>query len=253
MENALATLSEKEKETLRLIVRGHDAKSIANALELSVHTINDRLRAARRKLSVTSSREAARLLLAQEGADPQFCADTDLGSACAADAGAEEPVSADGRRAVHPAIPIIAGVCIMLTILTALVLASTQGADTTAGPHAAAEQAADAEHAAQVAKAAGEWLALVDARDWEASYAATAASFQNANTLKLWSDTASQVQGELGTTLSRQFLGADDVPSPQGFTIVKYRTSYINRADVIETLSLVREDGVWKVAGIYVS
>lgn len=125
MENALATLTDKEKETLRLIVRGHDAKSIANALELSVHTINDRLRAARRKLSVTSSREAARLLLAQEDAAPHFHADTDLGSASTADADADRPPSATGRRAVHPAIPVIAGVCIMLTILAALALAST--------------------------------------------------------------------------------------------------------------------------------
>ncbi|MDQ2763305.1 MAG: LuxR C-terminal-related transcriptional regulator, partial [Pseudomonadota bacterium] len=43
------TLSDKEKQTLRLIVRGHDAKSIARSLGLSVHTINERLRDARRK------------------------------------------------------------------------------------------------------------------------------------------------------------------------------------------------------------
>ena len=33
-------LTEKEKQTLRLIVRGHDAKSVARSLGLSVHTIN---------------------------------------------------------------------------------------------------------------------------------------------------------------------------------------------------------------------
>lgn len=49
-------LTEKEKQTLRLIVRGHDAKSVAVTLGLSVHTINERLRDARRKLAVSSSR-----------------------------------------------------------------------------------------------------------------------------------------------------------------------------------------------------
>ena len=60
-------LTDKEKQTLRLIVRGHDAKSIARSLGLSVHTINERLREARRKMAVSSSREAARLLLEVEG------------------------------------------------------------------------------------------------------------------------------------------------------------------------------------------
>jgi TonB family protein len=51
-----------------LLAQGHEAKSIASTLDLSVHTVNERLRAARRKLGVSSSREAARLLLAQEEA-----------------------------------------------------------------------------------------------------------------------------------------------------------------------------------------
>ena len=67
MKNAIAELTEKEKQTLRLIVLGHDAKSMATALDLSVHTINERLRSARRKLETTSSREAARTLFESEG------------------------------------------------------------------------------------------------------------------------------------------------------------------------------------------
>ena len=67
MHEGIAELTEKEKQALRLMLRGHDAKSIARELNRSVHTVNDRLRAARRKLAVTSSREAARLLLEEEG------------------------------------------------------------------------------------------------------------------------------------------------------------------------------------------
>lgn len=59
-------LTEKEKQALRLILRGHDAKSAARELAVSVHTVSERLRDARRKLGVTSSREAARRLLADE-------------------------------------------------------------------------------------------------------------------------------------------------------------------------------------------
>ena len=69
--HGLDALTEKEKQTLRLIVRGHDAKSVARDLDLSVHTINERLRDARRKLAVSSSREAARLLFAAENKLPR--------------------------------------------------------------------------------------------------------------------------------------------------------------------------------------
>lgn len=62
-----ARLTQREREVLRLLGRGHDAKSAAAALGVSVHSVNERLREARGKLGVTSSREAARLLLAEEG------------------------------------------------------------------------------------------------------------------------------------------------------------------------------------------
>ena len=71
MTAPIQTLTEKEKETLRLLVDGHDAKSMARQLGLSVHTINERLRDARRKMAVSSSREAARKLRAIEHCPPE--------------------------------------------------------------------------------------------------------------------------------------------------------------------------------------
>src|SRR4051812_40510864 len=66
----LESLSDRERDVLRLLARGHDAKSIACTLEISVHAVNERLRETRRKLGVSSSREAARMLLARESASP---------------------------------------------------------------------------------------------------------------------------------------------------------------------------------------
>ena len=40
----MESLSDRERETLRLLGRGHEAKSIASTLGLSVHTVNERLR-----------------------------------------------------------------------------------------------------------------------------------------------------------------------------------------------------------------
>lgn len=75
----LQLLSEREKEALRLLGHGHDAKSAARELGLSVHTVNERLRSARHKLQVTSSKAAVRLLLAHEAPDKLVYKDFGVG------------------------------------------------------------------------------------------------------------------------------------------------------------------------------
>lgn len=78
-DDPFACLSEREKAVLRLLARSHDAKSSARALGLSVHTVNEYLRAARRKLAVSSSREAARRLADHEAGLPKSVVDRKIG------------------------------------------------------------------------------------------------------------------------------------------------------------------------------
>lgn len=244
MTDALAALTEKEKQALRLLVRGHDAKSIARHLHLSVHTINERLRDARRKLAVPSSREAARLLYDQEGA-PEKLGNSGLGEADGprtADRGATQPAS---RR-----LPILAGVAIMS--LTAALLAALALPGTT--PPSAPTVQTDPAIARTVETAARDWLALLDRSDWTASYAATAASFRELNTLEQWTAASEKVRKPLGAVRSRVLLAQESVPAPpNGVEMVRFRTSYANRADVVETVSLAKEGGAWRVVGIYAS
>jgi DNA-binding CsgD family transcriptional regulator len=70
MEEDRYRLTEKERAVLSLLAQGHDAKSIATALSLSVNTVHERLREARRKTGASSSRAAARLLADRE--EPQI-------------------------------------------------------------------------------------------------------------------------------------------------------------------------------------
>lgn len=60
--SAIASLSDKELEVLHLLAMGHTAKSIAARLGQSEASINERLRDARRKTGVGSSRELARIV-----------------------------------------------------------------------------------------------------------------------------------------------------------------------------------------------
>ena len=64
--SAIASLSTKELEVLRLLAVGHTGKSIAARLGRSEASINERLRDARRKTGVGSSRELARIVDAQK-------------------------------------------------------------------------------------------------------------------------------------------------------------------------------------------
>lgn len=74
---SIAALTDKELDILRLLAAGHTVKSIAAELDRSESSINERLRDARRKTGVASSRELARLLDAQKTWDKK----TDLSPA----------------------------------------------------------------------------------------------------------------------------------------------------------------------------
>jgi DNA-binding CsgD family transcriptional regulator len=58
----LSRLTDTERQALRLLAQGHTAKSAATLLGATESAINERLREARRKTGVGSSRELARLV-----------------------------------------------------------------------------------------------------------------------------------------------------------------------------------------------
>jgi len=72
-------LTQRQKEILRLLLIGFDAKSAARELGISVHTVNEHLREARRHLGVSSSKEAARILRQAECIPPNNMGPNALG------------------------------------------------------------------------------------------------------------------------------------------------------------------------------
>lgn len=122
MRDGFAALSEREKETLRLLLAGHDAKSIARAQGLSVHTVNERLRDARMKLAVSSSREAARFLGEGEGPAPNSLGDKQFG--VAADAADMRKQPDQRQSAAGRLVWLAGGMLIMSLVIAAAVLSS---------------------------------------------------------------------------------------------------------------------------------
>lgn len=255
MDEALDGLTDKEKETLRLIVRGHDAKSAANALDLSVHTINERLRNARRKLDVTSSREAARLLFEDERQAYENSAYKALGDAQPGLPGAG-PVAATraGWRAKRGFAFIAAGVLIMSFVLTALLLG---GSPLAPQMNSASEtlSAESSDHLSEeaIARAAESFLELIDESRWEDSYAATGAQFRQLNTLEAWTEVSMKVREPLGKNLTRDLITSEFVPAPpKGVHLVKFASSYADGTNQVETVTLTWEENAWKVVGIVI-
>lgn len=72
MQARLSKLTNREAEVLRLLARGYDVKASAMELGVSPNAITERLRGARQKLGVSSSREAARLYASHTATDHIF-------------------------------------------------------------------------------------------------------------------------------------------------------------------------------------
>lgn len=247
-------LTEREKETLRLLAAGHDAKSVAVALGLSVHTVNERLRAARRKLGVSSSRAAARRLLEAEGGVPNILVHKTLG-----DAATRPGVASEGRSSTRRPLLWAAGLG-GLSMLALALVAVALGLNAPASAPAAsapppAVQAGPGQ--AEAAAAAASWLALLDRGDWTGSWEAASALFKTQVSAADWATTVGQVRGPLGAVTSRTPLAAEystALPgAPAGeYWVIPSRTAFANMAAATETVVLVREGGDWKVIGYFV-
>lgn len=258
MSEGYRALTEKEKQTLRLIVRGYDAKSLARRLGISVHTVNERLRHARRKLEVSSSREAARMLLGKEGEDPDFLADKQMGDAESAPGMRHEKAPNDGLKARHGFAWIIGGMLIMSLFLATLALSSAMQVAEPAARSAQATPAGAAEPRAaidsEIVQSARRWLALVDEGRWDESWNATGRTFRELNTSEKWASVSEEARPPLGAVLSRVTSSQEHLPAPpHGYEMIKFRTSFANRADATETVTLERESSGWRVVGYWIS
>ena len=248
------SLTHKEKETLRLLLQGYDAKSMAQHLGLSVHTINERLRDARRKMGTSSSREAARLLREAEARDPHLLGDKGFGDAARLPASQQERQPAQRRGTLRRAGWIVGGIVMPITAAL-LILSTMSGQELTpaaAEPTATAVSATPASEAAAIA-AARAFLALCDHDDWGASWQATHKSFQLLNTVDWWAEASRGVRRDVGSARSRELLTVDFRPAPpNGYWTIKFKADYSKKGNAIETLSLASENGIWKVAAISV-
>ena len=258
MREPLHTLSEREKETLRLLLKGHDAKSVAVALGLSVHTVNERLREARRKLGVGSSRAAARLLAQVEAQSPNFLGDMELGVAATTARGGEPGASIKRRRVGHSAAWLSGGLAIMLAIVAAAAIAMVLHGDGKAPPATPVALSASSSVSDQASTAsAEEWARLLDGQRWADSWTSSGSVFRSKLTQADWTTTIQPLRQKLGSVSSRSLKSVSSASSlpgvPDGeYKIVQFATVFANKPDAVETVVLTHESSGWKVNGYFI-
>jgi len=119
----LSRLNEPERAVLGLLAQGHTAKSIATMTGRSVGSVNERLREARRKTGVGSSRELARLFAAQENRDDL------IGMAGASARDPDKSRAATGGRLSKGSTLMTIGLIGAAAVLAVLTLNAPQNAD----------------------------------------------------------------------------------------------------------------------------
>lgn len=244
MAEGIDALTDKEKETLHLMLRGHDAKSMARTLDLSVHTINDRLRAARRKLSVTSSREAARLLFDAESSAHENSAPKDLGGALASKSeDRASPLSQNSRvpTSGRRGMALVGGI-VLMTALAFFVAALLLGSTELAPPTDQAAETVELEQAETVALA---WLDLIDQDDSVLQPSEGEAAAREDPNLEGWFKTVDR-RREFGRAIRRETQRIDIIEkSGNDEWIVRFRTDFESFRGAYEKVTLTRIDGAF--------
>ena len=123
------------------------------------------------------------------------------------------------------------------------------------GPGATGRALAQDPRAAEVQRAAREWLALTDRFDSIASRDAAGKRFRDAMSADDWSLALRRERGPLGAIEQRTLLQTRFERSFPGFAdgdyaLVLFRSAFAKRQDVRESVTLEREaDGRWRVIG----
>jgi hypothetical protein len=98
------------------------------------------------------------------------------------------------------------------------------------------------------------WLALVDQGKFADSWTFTSHYFQTNMPQDKWVQTLTAAQQQLGKATNRKLTGREareNIPgAPAGqYILVGYATDFERKPGLLETVTLISEDGAWKVVG----
>lgn len=116
---------------------------------------------------------------------------------------------------------------------------------------------AAADTSKQATDAATNWLALIDAGKYEQSWSEASKLFQEHVTQAQWATQAKAAREPLGAVVSRATPAvrlATSLPGvPDGqYAILQFHSKYAHKANAVETVTMMMQDGSWKAAGYFI-
>ena len=102
-----------------------------------------------------------------------------------------------------------------------------------------------------------QWLSLLDAQNYEASWVRAGTFFKQQVTVSQWQSAAQNVHKSFGTVQSRSVQSATattDVPgAPDGsYVIFIFHATFTHKQKAVETVTAIEEMGAWHVVGYFV-
>jgi Protein of unknown function (DUF4019) len=109
----------------------------------------------------------------------------------------------------------------------------------------------------EASAAAKTWLAVVDAKNYPESWKDAADLFQQGVSADKWGGMVQSVRDKVGPVKSRTFQSAQFTKTlpgvPDGdYAIVSFQTDFETKGASTEVISLVHENGKWKVGGYFI-
>lgn len=107
-------------------------------------------------------------------------------------------------------------------------------------------------------KAAGEWLALLDASDYAASWSNAAPFFRNAVPCEQWMTSMTAFRAPMGKSLTRKVKTArlaNTLPgAPDGqYVLIQFESAFERKREAVETTTMMLEtNGQWLVSGYFI-
>ncbi len=101
------------------------------------------------------------------------------------------------------------------------------------------------------------WLKMVDDGDYAAAWSDVAHLFKGKMDVDVWVQSVSAPRGQVGVLKSRKLKNYTETTSlpdvPDGdYAIVSFQTDFETKGASTEVLSLVHENGKWKVGGYFI-
>lgn len=113
-----------------------------------------------------------------------------------------------------------------------------------------------AQDAAQ--KSCDAWLHLVDNQKYGESWSEASSFFRGHIHQQQWVDMVKGARTPLGALKSRKVSKVTTATTLPGaadgeYTVIQFQSSFQNKADAVETVTMMKDGGAWRTAGYFIN